>query len=176
LAGPSGAPLARLVMGIGWQPSDSRKAVDLDASVIALDSTGKELAIVWNRHLNDFMGALQHTGDSKEGSDQGDSERILVELNRLPDQVNALMFTLTSFSGQTFTDLSYAYCRLVDGDTSAEVCRYDLTDTQPSTAVLMSMLKRIGPGWWEIRTIGEFHDFGTPKKLVDAAARHVTMP
>jgi stress response protein SCP2 len=163
-------------MAIGWQPADSRKAIDLDASVIALDSSGSELAIVWNRHLNEFMGALQHTGDSKEGTAEGDAERILVELNRLPDQVNALVFTLTSFSGQTFTDLTSAYCRLVDGDSNAEVAHFDLTDTQPSTAVLMSMIKRSGPGWWEIRTIGEFHDFRVPKKLVDAAARHVTMP
>jgi stress response protein SCP2 len=54
LAAPNGAPLARLV------------AVDLDASVVAFDSAGNELGIVWQRHLNEFYGALQHTGDSRE--------------------------------------------------------------------------------------------------------------
>ena len=164
LAAPNGAPLARLV------------AVDLDASVVAFDSAGNELGIVWQRHLNEFYGALQHTGDSREGTVQGDAERIQVELHRLPEQVAALMFTLTSFSGQSFTDLRSAYCRFVDGDTNLELARFELTDTQPSTAVLLSMLKRHGPQWWEVRTIGEFHDFHAPKKLVPAAARHVQMP
>lgn len=164
LAAPNGAPPARLV------------AVDLDASVVAFDSAGNELGIVWQRHLNEFYGALQHTGDSREGTVQGDAERIQVELHRLPEQVAALMFTLTSFSGQSFTDLRSAYCRFVDGDTNLELARFELTDTQPSTAVLLSMLKRHGPQWWEVRTIGEFHDFHAPKKLVPAAARHVQMP
>ena len=176
LAGPNGVPLARLVMATGWLPADERKAVDLDASVIAFDSAANELGIVWQRHLNEFYGALQHTGDSREGTDQGDAERILVELHRLPEQVAALIFTLTSFSGQPFTDLRSAYCRFVDGDTNVELARFDLTETQPSTAVLLSMLKRHGPQWWEVRTIGEFHDFRTPKKLVPAAARHVQLP
>lgn len=176
LTGSNGVPLARLVMATGWLPADERKAVDLDASVIAFDSAANELGIVWQRHLNEFYGALQHTGDSREGADQGDAERILVELHRLPEQVAALMFTLTSFSGQPFTDLRSAYCRFVDGDTNVELARFDLTETQPSTAVLLSMLKRHGPQWWEVRTIGEFHDFRTPKKLVPAAARHVQLP
>ena len=53
--------------------------------------------------------------------------------------------------------------------------RYDLADTQPSTALLMAELRRGGAGMWQMRAIGEFHDFRTVKKLLPAAARQATM-
>jgi stress response protein SCP2 len=175
LAGVGGAALGRVVMAAGWDPAPGRAAIDLDVSAIAFDLSGEELEIVSTRHLAAFLGAVQHTGDNKTGNADGDSERILVELPRLPDNVHALVFTLTSFSGQTFTDLARAYCRLVDADSNVELVRFDLTDTQPSTAVLMSMLRRTGPGVWGLKAIGEFHDFKTVKHLVSPAARHVKM-
>ncbi len=91
---------------------------------------------------------------------------------RMPEHVSALVFTINSFKGQTFTDVVRAYCALTD-DTGHELLRYDLSDTQPSTAVLMAIVRRSGPGVWSIRAIGEFRDCCTVKKLVDPAARQV---
>jgi len=144
--------------------------------VIAFDGQGTKLEIVWHRHANEFMGALQHTGDSKTGATEGDAEAILVDLARLPDQVAALVFTINSFTGQRFTDIARAYFRMADQLTDQEVVRFDLTDSQPSTAVLMAIVRRSGPGAWAVRAIGEFHDTRFVKKLVDPAARHVTKP
>jgi stress response protein SCP2 len=82
------------------------------------------------------------------------------------------VFTISSFHGHTFTDLKHAFCVMSD-DTGRQIVTYDLTDTQPSTAVLMAILRRVGPGLWQMRAIGEYHDFRTVKKLVDPAARHI---
>lgn len=172
---PDGSPLNRLVVAAGWYPVQGLANVDLDASVIAFDAEGNKLEIVWHRNANEFMGALQHTGDSKTGVVDGDAEAILVDLARLPDQVAALVFTINSFTGQRFTDIAHAYFRMVDHLTGEELVRFDLTDSQPSTAVLMTMVRRCGPGAWDVRAIGEFHDTRFVKKLVGPAARHVTM-
>ena len=48
--------------------------------------------------------------------------------------------------------------------------RYDLSDTQPSTAVLMAILRRGTTGIWGVRAIGEFHETRFVKKLVDPRA------
>src|SRR6478609_986332 len=88
LNGPSG-PLRRIMLDLSWQPAPGRLSVDLDASVIAFDASGKKLAIVWYQHQNDFTGALQHTGDSRGDGEQGATERILIDLGRLPTQVDA---------------------------------------------------------------------------------------
>jgi stress response protein SCP2 len=149
-------------------------AIDLDSSVIAFDSAGEKQCIVWYQHQVEFMGALQHTGDNKGDADGPEAERILVELTRLPDTVDSLVFTISSFKGHTFTDLSSAYCSLQD-DQGREFVRFDLTDTQPSTAVLMAIVRRSGPGQWSVRAIGEYHDCRTVRKLVGPAARQATM-
>jgi stress response protein SCP2 len=176
LARPDGVPLLKLVVGAGWQPVPGLANIDLDASVIAFDAEGKKLEIVWHRNANEYMGALQHTGDSKTGTTAGDSEAILIDLGRLPNEVAALVFTINSFTGQRFTDIAQAYFRMLDHQSGEELVRFDLSDTQPSTAVLMAIVRRGGTEVWGVRAIGEFHDTRFVKKLVDPAARHVLMP
>jgi stress response protein SCP2 len=168
-------PLTGVVFSLGWTPTEGR-TVDLDASVIAFDADANKLAIVWYMHKNEYYGALQHTGDNRQGGVAGDAEQILIDLVRLPTNVTSLVFTINSFRKQTFTDVANAYCAVRDVDTGEPLVRFDLSSTQPSTAVLMAELRRSEqPGGWRVRAIGEFHDFRTVKKLVPAASRQVTI-
>ena len=94
----------------------------------------------------------------------------------MPAEVASLVFTITSFGGQKFTEVARAFCRLVDASTGQELVRYDLSNAEPRSAVLMAMLRRTPAGPWEMRAIGEFHDARTVKKLVDPAARWAVVP
>jgi stress response protein SCP2 len=173
----SGAPpLAHVTVGLGWDPASGRRNIDLDASAIAFDGSGRKLEIVWFMHLKDFGGALRHAGDNLTGRGDGDDEQIHVDLVGLPPTVASLVVTITSFKGQKFTDVANAYCRLIDTDSGQELVRYNLSDSQPASAVIMAVLRRTPAGSWEMRAIGEFHDAKTVKKLVDPAARHATAP
>jgi stress response protein SCP2 len=174
LTSAQSGPLTRVMLDLGWVSAPGKGAIDLDASVIAFDSAGEKQCIVWYQHQTEYLGALQHTGDNKGDVEGPEAERVLVELNRLPDTVDSLVFTINSFKGHTFTDLSAAYCSLSD-DQGHELIRYDLTDTQPSTAVLMAILHRSGPGEWGARAIGEYHDCRTVRKLVGPASRQAKM-
>jgi stress response protein SCP2 len=173
----SGAPaLSAVTMGLGWDPAPGRKRIDLDASAIGFDSSGRKLAIVWFTHLSDFGGALRHAGDNLTGQGEGDDEQIHVDLARMPAEVASIVFTITSFGGQKFTEVARAFCRLVDARTNQELVRYDLSGAEPRSAVLMAMLRRTQSGVWEMRAIGEFHDARTVKKLVDPSARWAVAP
>ncbi|WP_375478429.1 TerD family protein [uncultured Jatrophihabitans sp.] len=169
-------PLARVTMGLGWDPARRGRNVDLDASVIAYDGGGRRLELVWFTHLTAFGGALQHGGDNLTGKGDGDDEQIHVNLQRLPTEVVALVFTITSFRGQKFTEVVNAFCRLVEADTGAELVRYQLSDAQPATGVIMAMLRRMPDGSWQMRAIGEFQNAKTGKQLVEPAARYVGQP
>ncbi len=172
-----GAPaLTHVTMGLGWDPARGRRNIDLDASAIAFDSGGRALELVWFSHKNALRGAVRHGGDNLTGQGGGDDEQIFVDLQAMPPEVAALVFTITSFRGQKFTDVANAFCRLIEAHSGAELVRYNLSDSQPASAVLMAMLRREPSGNWEMRAIGEFHDAKTVKKLVDPAARHVTLP
>ncbi|MGI8665802.1 MAG: TerD family protein [Jatrophihabitans sp.] len=168
----TGAPdLTRVVMGLGWDPVPGRRGIDLDASVIAFDQNASKLEIVWFSHLKAFGGALTHAGDNRTGRGEGDDEQIRVDLAGLPGQVRHLVFTINSFRGHRFTDVARAFCRLVDGASGAELVRYDLSDSQPQTAVLMAVLSRTPAGTWEMRALGQYHDGRTVKALVEPAAQ-----
>jgi stress response protein SCP2 len=164
-------PLTKVRMGLGWDPAERGKSVDLDASVLAFDDRGKMLEIVWFMHLTEFGGALLHTGDNLTGAGDGDDEQIIVDLAALPAKVAALVFTINSFRGQKFTEVSRAYCRLVEERTGAEIVRFDLSESESRTGVIMATLTREANGVWEMRAVGEFVDGKTAKAMVDPAAR-----
>ena len=169
-------PLSRVVMGLGWDPASGRKSIDLDASVIAFDQAGKKLEIVWFMHLKDFDGAIVHSGDNLTGKGDGDDEKITIDLQALPPQVASLVFTITSFRGQKFTEVANAFCRLVDAGSQTELVRYGLSEAEPASAVIMAALRRQPDNTWEMRAIGEFQQAKTVKKLVDPASVHATAP
>lgn len=169
-------PLAKVTMGLGWDPAPGRGSIDLDASVIAYDGSGKKLEIVWFMHKKEYGGAIQHSGDNLTGAGEGDDEQIKVDLLAIPPQVNTLVFTINSFSGQKFTDIRRAFCRLVDDATGQELVRFDLSDSQPATGVLMAAMRRTGPQTWQMRAIGDFHDGRTVKKLVKPGTEHALAP
>jgi tellurium resistance protein TerZ len=150
-----GGSLSRVRMGLGWDAAKKkglfgsrRQTIDLDASALLFDAAGSLVDQVWFRQLNSKDGSVHHTGDNLTGAGEGDDESIQVDLSRLPASVNALVFTVNSFTGQNFSQIENAYCRLLDetaGD--AELARYDLTGSGSHTAQIMAKLSRDGAGW-----------------------------
>jgi stress response protein SCP2 len=116
-------------MGLGWAPADHGRNVDLDASAIVIGARGKKVDSVWFMSQNACSGAIGHSGDNLTGHGGGDDEMISVDLERLPADVQAVVFTVNSFQGQKFTDVRSAYCRLVDIDTETELVRFDITES-----------------------------------------------
>ncbi|HSA50181.1 MAG TPA: TerD family protein, partial [Yinghuangia sp.] len=173
LGNRSGIPFTRFRMGLGWDPARFRSAIDLDASCVAFDAWGGTVDIVFFAHLHAFHGAIAHSGDNLTGAGAGDDEVISVHLDRMPADVHALVFTVTSYRGQKLTRISRAFCRLVDDPTNTELVRFELSGTQPRTAVLMCKLVRQGPVWI-MTALGEFADGRTVLDLI-APARSALM-
>ena len=169
----TGAPaLRRVAMGLGWDPAKRGRDIDLDASVIVVNAQGRKVDAVWFMAKSAFGGAIEHSGDNLTGAGEGDDEVITVDLGRLPAEAHALVFTVNSFRGQKFTDVRNAYCRLLDLESGAELVRYDLTESERSTGVIMSVLVRSGPAW-DMTAIGEFHDGKSARAMYEPAERLV---
>jgi stress response protein SCP2 len=162
--------LASVRMGLGWEPARHARNIDLDASVIAYDAQRNELEKVWFSHKTAFNHAIQHAGDNLTGEGSGDDETIVVHLSALPPQVSGLVFTVNSYSGQKFTDIKKAYCRLVDATTNAELVRFDLTQSEPHTGVLMCKLVRMLTGEWVMTGLGIYADGKTVKEMIRVGA------
>ncbi len=168
----TGAPALTLVsMGLGWDPAKAGKSIDLDASVIAFDASGRDVDKVWFMSKQGCKGAVRHSGDNLTGEGEGDDETITVDLGKLPAEVTALVFTVNSFGGQKFTDIASAYCRLLNGTGrgASELVRFELKESAPVTGVLMCKLAKSPSGSWEMTALGEYHDGKTVRAMVKPA-------
>src|SRR5829696_6721684 len=111
----AGGPLTRVVMGLGWDVVKKSGGggffgllgggggdIDLDASCVMFDMNNQMVDAIWFKQLQSRDGSIRHTGDNLTGAGDGDDEQIIVDLSAVPPQVTALVFTVNSFTGDTF--------------------------------------------------------------------------
>lgn len=154
LAKESGGALTRVRMGLGWDAVKKRglfgsraQEIDLDASGLLFDAVGSLVDVVWFNQLQSRDGSVVHTGDNRTGDGDGDDESIIVDLTRVPAHVTTLVFVVNSFTGQNFSQIESAFCRLVDETANAEIARYELTGAGTHNAQIMAKVSREGVGW-----------------------------
>lgn len=183
LSKESGGALSKVVMGLGW---DAKKtgvgllkgvfggggSIDLDASCVLFDEQNKLLDTVWFRQLKSRDGSVVHTGDNLTGEGEGDDEQIIVDLDKVPASVKSLVFTVNSFTGQTFDAVENAFCRLVDNSNKKEIARYTLSSQGPHSAQIMAKLYRHG-GEWKMHAIGENGNGRTIESLLPQIVVHL---
>ncbi|MFE9247449.1 TerD family protein [Streptomyces sp. NPDC007088] len=155
LSKSDGGTLTAVRMGLGWQSARKRglfglrtREIDLDASAV-LFADKRRVDEVFFQHLVSNDGSVRHTGDNLVGgAGQGDDdESILVDLQQVPERVDQIVFTVNSFTGQTFQEVQNAFCRLVDETTGEELARYTLAGGGRYTAQIMAKVHRLGGGW-----------------------------
>ncbi|WP_030246724.1 MULTISPECIES: TerD family protein [unclassified Streptomyces] len=175
-----GGSLTAVRMGLGWQAAPRRgffgsrtKEIDLDASALMF-ADQEVVGAVWFQQLVSDDGSVRHTGDNRVGGagQGGDDESILVDLMRVPVHINQIVFTVNSFTGQTFAEVQNAFCRLVDETTGQELARYTLTGGGSATAQIMAKMTRQGTGW-SMQAIGEPSHGRTIRDLVPAIVPHL---
>jgi tellurium resistance protein TerZ len=178
----AGGALSRVTMGLGWDVAKSKgffgfgggkgEAVDLDASCVLFDETNRPVDVVWFRQLKSKDGSITHTGDNRTGAGEGDDEQIVVDLRTVPANVKSLVFTVNSFTGQNFSTVQNAFCRLFDTGSNKEIARYDLSVQGSHTAQVMAKLYRHN-GEWKMHAIGENGSGRTFDELLPLIAPHL---
>src|SRR3954447_22076905 len=116
-----GGGLRNVRMGLGWDAVRKKglfgsraQSIDLDASALLFDAGGNLVDQVWFQQLTSADGSIQHTGDNRTGAGEGDDESIRVDLAAVPPRVQTIVFTVNSFTGQDFSQIENAFCRLID--------------------------------------------------------------
>lgn len=159
----AGGELTQVVMGLGWDCvktkgffgfGGSSEQIDLDASCILFDAQNNPTDVVWFRQLKSKDGSILHTGDNRTGEGDGDDEQIVVDLTRVPENVKSLVFTVNSFTGQNFSKVENATCRIFNKSNNVEIARYNLSTLGSHTAQIMAKVYR-HDGEWKMHAIGE---------------------
>ncbi len=149
--------LSKVAVGLGWEPAISGAEADLDASVFMVGKNGKLPAdefFVFYNNLESPEGAVKHTGDVQEASndDDEDEETIMVDLDKVDQRVEELIFVVTihdaSKQGQNFGQVRDAYIRVLDQSSNAEIMKYELSeDFSVETAVTIGRFYRRDKEW-----------------------------
>lgn len=155
--------LKKVRLGLGWDtPEIQGKDFDLDATVVLLGSNGKvrtDADVIFYNNLLSSCGSVQHQGDNRTGEGDGDDEVIIVELDKVPTDVERIVTLVTihdaTARGQNFGQVKSGLVRIVNEDTQNEIAKFDLTeDFSIQTSVVFCELYKHN-GEWKFNPIGD---------------------
>ncbi|MTE15998.1 TerD family protein [Nocardia aurantiaca] len=168
-----GADLSLVKMGLGWDPVHVQhkwgsRPVEIDLDASALVYAGHDLVdVAYYGQLVTKDGAIRHSGDNLTGEGKGDDEVITVDLTRVGSHVTTIVFVITSYAGHTFEKVRNAFWRLIDGTTSTELTRSNLSSRGSHTGMVVAKVHR-EDGIWKVQALGHPIQAGHP---VEAAAQ-----
>jgi tellurium resistance protein TerD len=161
-------------VGLGW---DARQTAgedfDLDACCFMLTANGKvrsDADFIFYNQLKSTCGSVEHTGDNLTGEGEGDDEVLIVKLDKVPEQIVKLVFTVTIHDHesrrQNFGMVSSAYIRIVNNDNNEEIARFDLSeDASTNTAMIFGEIYRYNDKW-KFRAVGQGFNHGLEQVVV----------
>ncbi len=144
--------LKKIMVGLGWDVNafDSGADFDLDAAAFMLGANGKcptEKEFVFYGNLAHASESVTHMGDNLTGEGEGDDEQIMVDLTKVPANIEKIAFTVTIYD-------SDARRQNFGQATGAELIHYDLgEDFSIETAVVVGELYKHN-GEWKFNAIG----------------------
>lgn len=155
--------MKKMLIGLGWDArATDGAAFDLDGSAFLLAASGKvrsDADFIFYNQTKSTDGSVEHAGDNRTGAGDGDDEVIVVQLDRVPDDVAKIAVAVTIHDaearGQNFGQVSQAFIRCVNADTNEEVARFDLSeDASIETAMIFGEIYRHN-GEWKFKAIGQ---------------------
>lgn len=155
--------LKKLTVGLGWDPrATDGVEFDLDGSAYLLNSSGKvrsDADFIFYNNAKSADGSIVHTGDNRSGAGEGDDESINLDLDRIPADVDKIVFAVTIHDAdnrkQNFGQVSKAYMRCINADGQKEIARFDLSeDGSIETAMIFGEVYRSGAEW-KFRAVGQ---------------------
>lgn len=179
--------LSRIMVGLGWDPvaqggkgllgslfGGGAPNVDCDASVFLVDANGKVRSkeeIVYFGNLKHRSGSVQHMGDNLTGDGDGDDEQIVIELQKIPQDIARLIFVVNIYDcikrRQHFGMIKNAFIRVVNLSNNQEMLRYNLTDDYSNrTALIVGEIYRNGTEW-KFGALGEGDNSSNLGELVN---------
>ena len=153
--------LKKVMLGAGWDTSNSGSDFDLDIAAFLLDANNKFNTVSNVIFFNNMQGqGICLEGDNRTGAGEGDDERIRIDLEAISPHVQKIVFVVTIHEAQakrqTFGMVENSYVRILDEERNErEVCRFNLKENGSTvTSVIFAELYKTS-GDWQFKAIGE---------------------
>ena len=153
--------LKKVMLGAGWDTSNSGSDFDLDIAAFLLDANNKFNTVSNVIFFNNKAGrGITLGGDNRTGAGEGDDETINIELDNIDPSIVKIVFVVTIHEAmakrQTFGMINNSYVGLVDLEQNGkELCRFNLKENgSTATSVIFAELYRNGAEW-QFKAVGE---------------------
>ncbi|EAR95752.2 bacterial stress protein (macronuclear) [Tetrahymena thermophila SB210] len=143
-----------IFVGLGWDTK-----IDIDSSILTFDKEGNMIENIYFRNLKSKNKSIIHHGDNLTGIGEGDDEVISIHLKQVDQKVETIWSCITVFTqGKSFSDISGAFCRLVDKRSKKEFCRYNISNKSSKhskyNGCILVCIKRYKNNCWAIQPKG----------------------
>jgi tellurium resistance protein TerZ len=167
----NGQALNNICVGLNWGAivksgifGTSKEAVDLDSSAAVFNAQGELIDAIYFGKLSSDDKAILHSGDDLtgdlDGDDDLDNEIISVQLSKVRQDADKVIFILNSYRGHDFATIPYAHLRIYEGTpkrVDSIFAQFNVA-TEPkykgTVSMIMGKLYRY-KGEWKFETIGE---------------------
>lgn len=164
-----GTGLNNVTFAMGWDKNiyDTNENFDLDIAVFLTGSNGKvtsEADFVFFNQPTHPSGAIKFSGDNTTGSGSGDDETMVVDIAKIPSNIEKLSFVATIYDAevrmQNFGMVNNAYIRAFDTNTKEEIFRFDLDeDYSMETGIVAGELYKRN-NEWKFNPVGNGFEHG----------------
>lgn len=152
-------PLTNILVGVGWDPVSQGTNMDVDSSVALIPAHGGQIDLVYygaKIHSSGCAELLEDnlTGEYTGNVDSNDDENILVDLKKVPQDKDKLVFLINIYEcesrHQTLKDVKNFYIRLYDQVSKKILIEYEVENEQvqpKDTAIVIGVAARKSNGW-----------------------------
>ena len=177
--------LSKIAVGLGWDENKGLRgffsgghSIDCDATAFLLrndklNSSSGTADEVSYRNGSAQNNCVKHSGDNLTGAGDGDDETINVDLDKVPEDVNKIIFVVNIYQAesrkQDFGLIKNAFIRVYNRENNQELCKFNLSDNyKGKTALICGEIYRHNEEW-KFNAIGE----GTnDKSITEMRARY----
>lgn len=170
-----------LRLGAGWDPNqyDSGTEFDIDISAFVLGANGKVIDLPGKAPGEDTFlfynqrallnNAVVHSGDNRTGDGDGDDESIIIDLAKLPAQVDRIVFVVTIHDalakGQNFGQVPNSWVNLYNEevyqtDPSKKLAFFELSEEFSTETSMVPVELYKHNGEWKFKAVGAGYNGG----------------
>jgi len=137
--------------------------LDLCAFAVVNNQIEEKWDCSFQRDLSQFM---KSSGDDQSGGGNRDkdNEIISIDMNKIPEEVDAVIIIINSYSGETFDEIDYACVRVYEGEDNVPTkirCRYEVSSNQSfagGRTLIIGSITKVDNSW-QFNAIGDMRQY-----------------
>ena len=155
--------LKKVLFGAGWDLNEGAGA-NFDLDISAVLRTGSEIAnpqhFVFYNNLKSPCESVALSGDNQTGDGEGDDESISVDLEKIPNDIESILFAISIHEAdernQNFGQVKNSFVHLQNQATGKEIVSYNLAEefSNETLIIVGEIVKKSGEWIFEAKAEG----------------------